>query len=130
HLPYACVLLPGRSDKQCVPSIPFVTPCDDTSTCMGDLTCQAVASLPDRVCTKSCSGASDCAADPALGSSFTCAGGVCVARTEWGCNPAADLSELCLSGHLVGGICVSPPGWRCDRDAQCQSGMCANGRCR
>jgi len=125
HIKHVCIL------GICLPVLPYLTPCGSTSQCLGGLTCEKppVDSLYS-VCTLRCSSPIDCAAHPALGSSFACQDGLCVPKTRAGCPPPTPLAELCLGGELAQGQCVSPPGWPCDADSECKSGSCSGNRCK
>jgi hypothetical protein len=125
HVPHHCI------GGQCTPSLPLITPCVADSSCIGDLKCLSVPSANGayQSCTAPCRTPDDCAGDAALGTAFTCAGGVCVPRTASGC-PAPPLGDACLSHRPPkNGICRSPAGWTCDRNDQCESASCMNGRC-
>jgi hypothetical protein len=133
HVTYTCV---GGS---CVPAVPFIFPCGDDSGCMPGLHCLPAPAGGGKVCSLSCQTPADCAANPALGSGFACALGICVPKTASGCAPPAPARELCLSGIFddSDGRCKSPKGWACDNDdqhpgypARCQSGKCSAGHCQ
>jgi hypothetical protein len=128
HVKYSCVPQLGN----CLPSVPYLTPCTSDDSCTRGLTCQAAAA-PDGpqfpICTLSCQTTKDCTDNQTLGGAFLCAFGQCTPRTQSGCTPTVPSSDGCLSGVLVGGVCVSPTGWFCDSDSRCQSGQCVNDHC-
>lgn len=119
HIPMTCGSI--MQQQGCVPVVPFVTACSDSADCFGDLTCEAVGGA-NKVCTRRCSSSADCAADPALGTTFACAANLCVPKVDSGA--AAPLADLCISGQIQAGKCVSPTGWACTKDAQCANGQC------
>ncbi|MGZ3440128.1 MAG: hypothetical protein ACXVDD_11465, partial [Polyangia bacterium] len=119
HIPMTCGTI--NQFSACVPMFPFIINCTDSSECYGDLTCEGTAGK--SVCTRRCVSSDDCANDPALGTTFTCAANnLCVPKLPAG-SPAA-MGDQCLSGRFLNGNCVSPTGWACTADAQCENGQC------
>jgi hypothetical protein len=119
HIPMTCGTI--NQFSACVPMFPFIINCSDSSECYGDLTCEGTAGK--SVCTRRCVSSDDCANDPALGTTFTCAANnLCVPKLPAG-SPAA-MGDQCLSGRFLNGNCVSPTGWACTADAQCENGQC------
>jgi hypothetical protein len=135
HVPHACV--PIGTAKQCVPSLPVITPCTSDETCLGDLRCVELklGGTSTKGCTTECRSTADCLSDAALGSAFSCVGGYCLPRTRSGCAPPPPFApgdERCLSGKYDPnkGSCVSPPMWACDTNGQCASSKCVTGHCQ
>jgi hypothetical protein len=130
HVPHACVEVAGS--RQCLPSLPAVTPCTTDATCLGDLSCLPVPGFDQLGCTHKCSTTDYCKSDPALGAAFGCQEGLCVPLTESGCAPSVANGNSCLSGRFDAArqVCVSPSNWACDQGSQCSSGSCVGGRCK
>lgn len=122
HVPMTCGSIGPR--MACVPVIPSLIECKPMEGCFGDLTCETVNGLGRQACTRRCATSADCAADPALGTTFYCSSAnVCLPKVESG-QPAAS-ADQCISGQIAKGVCVSPTGWACSADDQCANGQCA-----
>ncbi len=132
HVPHACVVFDLTGKKICAPSLPFVTPCDDSSTCLPGLSCLQPNPLqPRKTCTRDCASDADCASAPALGSNFTCFFNHCVPKVSSGCDPyQPGVASHCLGGSLGSdGKCKSSKDWVCASGSECASGKCTSRRC-
>jgi hypothetical protein len=133
HVPFACVSYDLTGKKLCAPSVPFLTPCDDSSTCLPGLSCIAPdPRSPRRTCTRACTSDSDCAGTPALGPNFTCFFNTCLPKPPSGCAPyQPGVAAQCLGGALGSdGKCKSSKGWVCSSGSDCASGTCTGRRCQ